>query len=230
MQFLVRPTGSWRQRYSDTITRFEGNEMVIKLLGEEKYNALLADLKLNNQRIIEAYHAEGEFTISEPVVLHSLNEATQIFSDATLAKSDNLLYGALQSTGFGNVLLKDQPYAADKKVYFLVNEKDFSGGDATPADFQDQQRGKIIGIGSTRTAGAGGTVESFEIPGYGKISITASLMYRPFQAAKGNKKHAFVEKVGVAADHTIWYSAEDQVNGYQKTFESIFDYIAKDNQ
>lgn len=228
MQFLVRPTRSWVQRYSDTILRFENNEAVIQLLGVEKYEALLADLKLNNKRIINAYQAKTGFSISEGVVLHSLNEAMQIISDATLIRSDNLLYSALMSTGFGNVLLKDQPYKSDKPVYFLINEKDFSGGDATPADFQDQKRGKVIGIGATHTAGAGGTVESFEIPGYGRISITASLMYRPAQAAARNNKYSFVEKVGVAADHTIWYSAHDQISGYKGVFEKMFDYIGKD--
>ncbi|MBL7545967.1 MAG: hypothetical protein JNL11_19265 [Bdellovibrionaceae bacterium] len=230
MEFLVRPTRSWVQRYSDTISRFENNLAVIRLLGDQKYNALLADLKLNNERIIKAYQAENGFSISEGVVLHSLNEAMQIISDATLIGSNNLLYGALMSTGLGSVFLKDQPYNAEKPVYFLINEKDFSGGDATPADFQDQQRGKIVGIGATHTAGAGGTVESFEIPGYGRISITASLMHRPAQAAAGNHKYAFVEKVGISADHTIWYTAQDQVSGFKTVYDKLFEYIGKDLQ
>ncbi|MBK7960547.1 MAG: hypothetical protein IPK04_04625 [Bdellovibrionales bacterium] len=89
-----------------------------------------------------------------------------------------------------------KPGVYTKPIYMVINQFDFSGGDATPASLQDYGRVKLIG---TRTAGAGGTVESFSSrQGFLQFtySLTTSLMYRP-----GNQTTPYVENYGVIPGH-----------------------------
>jgi C-terminal processing protease CtpA/Prc len=82
---------------------------------------------------------------------------------------------------------------------------DFSGGDATPANFQGYGRGPLIGVG---TAGAGGSVEEHQhrmlvaLP----LRLTASLMVRP-----GGRS---VENYRVLPDVDFTTTAQDYRDGH----------------
>ncbi|NUM58235.1 MAG: hypothetical protein HUU56_06370 [Bdellovibrionaceae bacterium] len=231
MQFLFRPTKNLQQKYHENakaIENFVKNEVVFRLIiGSEKFDQVLADLKLNNERILAATNTGDPFSISEGIKLASLNEAMQMISDFSLIHSDNLLFSTLASIGSA-ALFKDQPYPKEKPIYFLVNEKDFSGGDATPAGLQDQGRVKIVGVGAKQTAGAGGTVETFELSEMGKVSLTTSLMYRPLRQAKNDPVRTFVENVGVEADVVLKVTPDDYINGFQGVLKQLYKLISDD--
>ncbi len=98
----------------------------------------------------------------------------------------------------------------------MINELDFSGGDATPAVFQDYERGLLIGTqANTQTGGAGGTVENFAIRGAHEVNLalTTSLMVR--------HRGALVENYGVKADHNVPITRDDIANGYAGYFERL---------
>ena len=101
----------------------------------------------------------------------------------------------------------------------MINEFDFSGGDATPATLQDYGRVKLIGV---RTAGAGGSVEEFRntITSDYKFHMTTSLMYR--------KNGTYVENYGVTPDLPLELSKSDYTNGFSQVLNKVLTVI--DNQ
>jgi C-terminal processing protease CtpA/Prc len=98
----------------------------------------------------------------------------------------------------------------------MIDELDFSGGDATPAILQDYGRVKLVGV---NTAGAGGTVEQFSSKGMFPVSysLTTSLMVRP-----GGR---LVENYGVKPDIEFELTAEDVADGFSSSFERMLDKL-----
>lgn len=93
-----------------------------------------------------------------------------------------------------------------KPILMLINEFDFSGGDAFPAIMKDNGRVTLFG---QRTTGAGGNVR-----GYGplansffKFTVTESLMVRP------NGK--YMENLGISPDIVYDITEDDFNNGYR---------------
>ncbi len=99
-----------------------------------------------------------------------------------------------------------------------INELDFSGGDATPANLVDYGRVTTIGV---NTAGAGGAVvqngSTIQLPF--TFSLTNSLMLR----ANGE----YVENIGVAPDVPFELTVEDYVNEFENVFERFMKEVDK---
>ncbi len=113
-------------------------------------------------------------------------------------------------------ITKRQVYT--KPVSMLINEWDFSGGDATPAVLQDYRRVKMMG---TNTAGAGGSVEAFQnrFANSFDFHLTTSLMVR----AGGG----FVENVGVRPDVTMDVTMQDYLDGFSNYAYKMLDYVVQ---
>lgn len=92
-----------------------------------------------------------------------------------------------------------------KPILMLINEFDFSGGDAFPAILKDNGRVTLFGM---RTSGAGGNVKEYgplANTAY-KFSLTESLMVRP--------NGQYVENLGVSPDIVYPMNEDDFMNNY----------------
>ncbi|MES2963442.1 MAG: protease-like activity factor CPAF [Bdellovibrionota bacterium] len=106
-----------------------------------------------------------------------------------------------------------------KPTMIIVNELDFSGGDFFPTIMQDNKRVKVFG---TRTAGAGGYINSVQIPnnvGIAGFSITGSIAER----VNGQP----IENLGVTPDVAYSMTADDVQNGYQGYVKAILEEVKK---
>ncbi|MEK6627320.1 MAG: protease-like activity factor CPAF [Bdellovibrionota bacterium] len=109
-----------------------------------------------------------------------------------------------------------------KPIVLLVNELDFSGGDFFPAILQDNNRVTIFG---TRTAGAGGYVQSIQFPnlfGFSNITITGSLAHR--------ENHKPIENLGVTPDveHNITVDdLRENLGFYTSQINEVVDSLIK---
>lgn len=114
-----------------------------------------------------------------------------------------------------------EPALYTKPVAMLIDQLDFSGGDATVATLQDYNRVVLIGVGSQRTAGAGGTVEKKEFNGLLNfvVHMTTSLMVR--------LKGVFVENYGVTAQHYVPVLVSDYKDGFTNLFDRITDKVTE---
>lgn len=93
-----------------------------------------------------------------------------------------------------------------KPILILINELDFSGGDAFPAIMKDNGRATLFGA---KTTGAGGNVTEFGplANSFFKFTLTESLMVRP--------NGAYIENQGIVPDVAYEITEDDFLNGYR---------------
>lgn len=216
LQFRVKPTSHFLTQFRDVLASFD---QVSVLLPNAVREPLLAEMREQFETIHRAFIAGDD--LSQPVSLASMSKYLTTMLD---------LQKTLEGGPKQGDLFNDQPeFNVDgngvytKPIYMIINQFDFSGGDATPATLQDYGRVKLIG---TRTAGAGGTVEEFssrELSVQFIYRLTTSLMFRP-----GNKQSPYVENYGVQPDISLPATAEDYVNGFATYLDRVVDAAEKD--
>lgn len=206
IKFAVKPSQAFLRNYAE----------ILELLRDDKSGIL--DLKQKGA-FIEAFKSEYDkiytafnknLNLSEPISLSIISEFFELYLDSAIKKMAPAIV-RLFNFMLGVNVFADQVYS--KPVFFLVNELDFSGGDATPASFQDYERGPVVGI---RTAGAGGTVEEFSHRDSTefKYRLTTSLMVR-----KGDR---LVENRGVKPDIKFAITEGDYIDGFKDFLERLF--------
>lgn len=220
IRFAVKPTQKFLRQYVELVTSIRANADGI--LTPEEAEGFAQRLETELLKIEEAKREDRP--LSEPISMLVMAEYFELVLDRAYKKTYSLelvanMFGLAKRAWMEIVLKSHQTY--NKDVFFLINELDFSGGDATPASLQDYGRVEIVGVGGNRTAGAGGTVESTEIRGQieAKLNLTTSLMVR-----KGGKT---VEGSGVhSRGLDIPLIKEDVVNSGATLFERIADKLA----
>jgi hypothetical protein len=219
MRFAVRPSQGFLREYADMMRDIAKNED--GLLNANELKSILTDLNEQYMKIYAAYESNqktGRHELSEPISMVAISEYTEKAFDNALFQAN---FGPLLKQLLGVDV--SQPQAYTKPIYFMINELDFSGGDATPAIFQDYGRGKLVGTRTNgRTAGAGGTVEEFSFRSTVELIIrwTTSLMVR----AQGN----LVENYGVRADINVPWTQQDIANSGKTYFTRVLQAIDKD--
>jgi len=176
MDFKIRPSLNWLKTFQDV------NEKIEKLLKENPQdvagNALRARFQYLESEIRDSL-AQKQFLT--PAVSLDLNGGFGVIQPNT----------AIQYT---------------KPVLLLINEFDFSGGDAFPAIMKDNGRVTLFGA---QTTGAGGNVAEYGplANSYFKLQLTESLMVRP--------NGEYVENRGVKPDIQYDITEDDFLNGYR---------------
>ena len=191
MRFAVKPTQSFLRTYAELIEALEQSGDDESIPADAKAD-FAARLKEDFDKVKLAYERGDD--LSEPIALWTISEVLDV-----LLTSNSIMKAATWALG-----VKDQE-TYDKPTHFLINQMDFSGGDATPANFQDYGRGQLIGVG---TAGAGGSVEEHQHRMKAEFSyrLTASLMVRP-----GGR---LVENYRVLPDVNFATTAQDYRDGH----------------
>jgi C-terminal processing protease CtpA/Prc len=112
---------------------------------------------------------------------------------------------SLNLTGTFGTIQPNKDVSYTKPVLLLINDLDFSGGDAFPAIMKDNGRVTLFGA---KTNGAGGNVAEYGplVNSFFKFHLTESLMVRP----NGN----YVENSGVKPDIQYNVTEDDFMNGY----------------
>lgn len=216
MRFSVKPTQKFLRQYADLRSQIARNED--GAFTKAELETLLPRVDREYQKIYAAF--ESGKSLSEPVSMLVMSEIFEAAYIRELSQKlpNGLTIGDLMKTLLGGVdIARNQVYT--KKVYMMINELDFSGGDATPAILQDYGRARLIG---TRTAGAGGTVENFSFRGQQelRVNLTTSLMVR--------KDGRLVENYGVHPDIPLPLKGTDVADGYSTYFDRVLDAISKD--
>lgn len=211
MRFVVKPTQAYLGQFANVINLIE-SDTTGTIPSEAK--ALLPILKANYAVILKAYvnHA----SLSEPISMMATTKfievvLDQLYSVIPLHKSIEQYLGAGVFT----------PQTYQFPVYMMINEFDFSGGDATPATLQDYGRAKLIGV---RTAGAGGAVEEFRntISSDYKYHLTTSLMLR--------RDDTYVENYGVQPDYPMSLMKSDYSNSFAQVLNKVLSIIDNKGQ
>lgn len=208
MKFIVKPTQRFLRSYAELLSTIDSDSE--GALPPEALE-LVKDIKADYERIHKAFvHHQS---LSEPISLLTFSKIVEMSLYSlynTIPIKDQLV--AL----IGEDIFTPQVYEAP--VYMLINELDYSGGDATPAGLQDYGRVKLIGV---RTAGAGGSVEEFrntQTSDY-EYRLTVSLMYR--------KNGKYVENYGVQPDYKFDLTKADYKNGFSQVLPNIMKIVEK---
>ena len=91
---------------------------------------------------------------------------------------------------------------------------------------QDLGRAKLVGV---RTAGAGGTVNSFSFWRAGEIGLSASLTTSLMVRNRGSAHNPWwVENEGVHPDIPFAITPLDVLSGYKGTLERLLETIEED--
>jgi len=112
----------------------------------------------------------------------------------------------LNLTGSYGVIQPNSMVRYTKPVLLLINEFDFSGGDAFPAIMKDNGRATLFG---TQTSGAGGNVAEYGplTNSFFKLQLTESLMVRP--------NGQYMENRGAVPDIHYEITEDDFMNDYR---------------
>jgi hypothetical protein len=230
LAFAVKPTQSFLRQYRELKAAISKNQD--GLLKPSEVKEYVANLDKNYEKILQGIRENRE--LSAPISMTVMSDYTEKSLERGLlkalllspfkAKKGQITYSIPNAVILNKLLGMNvlQPQVYTKPVYFMINETDFSGGDATPASLQDYGRVKIVGAGSKRTAGAGGTVEEFNIRGLSEmvLRLTTSLMVRY------NKK--LVEQYGVHSDLDIPLTQNDVRDGFKTYFGRVMSKISAD--
>lgn len=212
LRFSVKPSQGFLREFAELKEEVLRNED--GLFTPEEVQDFAAKFDHELRKVQKAF--DQGLAHSEPLSMTSVSEYIEISMDRMALKNGPLTQGIID-----NVLKVDvlQPVVYEKPVYFMIDEFDFSGGDATPASLQDYGRVKLVG---TRTAGAGGTVENFEhrMQSELKYRLTTSLMVR--------KDGRLVENYGVRPDIEVPLLTKDLRDGMKSFFERVLSSIDKD--
>lgn len=219
MRFAVRPTQSFIRTYAEILSLLEqsgGEALGIPQSFKDKY---IPRLKAEMAKVVDAYRKGKK--LSEPIDFHLMSELVTELVDGMLVRLLSEEYPAFK--GVLNYAARrilgispGKKYFFTKPIYFLINELDFSGGDATPAVLKDYNRVTLVGV---NTAGAGGSVGKFthSVQNAFSFTLTQSLMVRP--------GGVMVENVGVAPDIAFDVELKDIRDGYQTYFTRLMKTI-----
>ncbi len=206
LRFVVKPTQGYLNQFATVISAIE-TDTTGTIPADAK--ALLPVLKANYNIVLKAY--QNHANLSEPISMMVTTKfieivLDQLYSVIPLHKSIEQYLGAAVFT----------PQTYEFPVYMMINEFDFSGGDATPATLQDYGRVKLIGV---RTAGAGGSVEEFRntISSDYKYHLTTSLMLR--------RNDTYVENYGVTPDLPFTLSKSDYADSFSQVLNKVLNVI-----
>lgn len=215
LKFAAKPSISFMRSYAEILNQIAE----IKDIDQNLQKELIKRASVELEKIRTAYKNQNNLT--EPLDMTIMSDYSKIVLDQFFVNKEatsslNINKWAINLL-FGMDITKDYFYS--KPVYFLTNELDFSGGDATPASLQDYGRVKIIG---TRTAGAGGTVEEFQMKSFldSTIHLTTSLMVR--------SNGQLVENYGVTPDFVIERTKTDLLNKNKDLFNKMLKFIEAD--
>ncbi|RYZ98797.1 MAG: hypothetical protein EOP11_20215, partial [Proteobacteria bacterium] len=177
MNYLIRPSLNWMESFRGL---------------SDKADAVLAK---NGQDVV-ANVLKGRFAFLEGEMRSAIEQRRFYAAPVSLD---------LTGAGYGMI----QPNATvryTKPVLLLINELDFSGGDAFPALMKDNGRVTLFGA---QTNGAGGNVNEYGplANSYFKFNLTESLMVRP--------NGQFMENRGVVPDVAYAITEDDFNNGYR---------------
>jgi hypothetical protein len=220
MKFAVRPTQDFIRIYAEILSLLsaatEDDALQIPKDFKEKY---IPVLQKEMKKVVAAY--EQNKKLSEPIDFYLMSELVTELVDRMILRLISEEYPAISGLlkfAAKTVLGIDpgKKYFYTKPVYMLINELDFSAGDATPATLKDYGRVTLVGV---NTAGAGGSVGLFShhVKNPFKFSLTQSLMVR--------RGGGFVENVGVAPDIALELTREEIKNGYRGYFERVLKAI-----
>lgn len=210
LQFRVKPTHSFMRNYLEI---YEAIQKDASILPPAEREQLLQEVSEQFEKIHRAYRENAP--LSEPismVVVSKFYEAVQnkIFSTPQFKIASLMMKHTMKVD-----VTQEAHYT--KPIIMLINQFDFSGGDATPASLQDYGRVILVGV---RTAGAGGTVEEFSsrhLLAEFSYHLTTSLMYRP-----ANIQH-YVENNGIIQDVLYVVSKKEILNGQENVLSEIFE-------
>ncbi len=209
LKFRVKPTQGFLRIYIGLLKELAE---IAGVMNSPVLDAMMEALAADYKKIYAAY-AQGQ-SLSEPVSLKTMAEFMEFAIDQ---QTQRLPFKGVLSLIAGAKVFERQTYT--KPVYFMINELDFSGADATPATLQDYGRAKLIGV---RTAGAGGTVEEFQNSVMNPFSyrLTTSLMLR--------KDGKYVENYGVQPDIEFKVLRSDYIDGFKNYLPRLMRVIDSD--
>jgi hypothetical protein len=182
MNFKVRPSMNWIKKIDDISAKI--TEMLAADPNDLAANALKARFDYLGQEFRDAI-AQKRF-LTKPI--------------------------SLNLTGTFGTIQPNKVVRYTKPVLLLINELDFSGGDAFPAIMKDNGRVTLFGA---KTNGAGGNVAEYGplANSFFKFNLTESLMVRP--------NGQYVENNGIKPDIAYSITEDDFMNdyrGYVKAF------------
>jgi len=216
MQFLVRPNAGFLRNFGSILKSIE--EIAKDQTIPPKLKSIVAKFQpLFKESYARTYAAfQSQEFLSRPVNLSAISFFIEAYyslsAEAMLANPISPFAQILQQTGID--VTKRAVYTKPK--YMMINELDFSGGDATPANLQDYGVVTLVGV---NTSGAGGSVGAFQsnLRNPFEFRLTESLMYRPSRVGP----QRFVENLGVQPDVNVDLTIRDYQNGFSNYFERV---------
>lgn len=176
MDFEIRPSLAWLKNFQDI-------------------NTMLGDTLKTNPNDMAANALKARFEFLESELRDSLVQRRFLTNPVSLNYVGT--FGMIQPAG---------SVRYTKPVLLLINEFDFSGGDAFPAIMKDNGRVTLFGA---QTSGAGGNVREYGplANSFFKLNLTESLMVRP--------NGEYMENRGVKPDVAYSITEDDFMNGYR---------------